>query len=82
MQLNWNPINMRARYLNWVENLQWNWCISRQRFYGVPFPVWFCKNCSKPMIADIADLPVDPLVDKPKHACSCGMHAHTLRLNQ
>ena len=72
LELNWNPSNMRARYLNWVENLQWNWCISRQRFYGVPFPVWFCKNCGKPNLAEIEDLPVDPLIDKPKRPCSCG----------
>lgn len=71
-QLNWHPISMRARFLNWVENLQWNWCISRQRFYGVPFPVWFCKKCGKPVLADINSLPVDPLKDVPKTPCSCG----------
>ena len=70
--LNWHPETMRARYINWVENLQWNWCISRQRFYGVPFPVWYCKNCGKPMFADEQDLPVDPCVSSPKHACECG----------
>ncbi len=70
--LNWHPENMRARFINWVENLQWNWCISRQRFYGVPFPVWFCKNCGKIMIADESELPVDPLVTKPNKPCSCG----------
>ncbi len=72
MRLNWHPENMRARYLNWVENLQWNWCISRQRFYGVPFPVWFCAQCGEPVLADIADLPVDPLRDRPKSPCKCG----------
>lgn len=70
--LNWHPESMRARYINWVENLQWNWCISRQRYYGVPFPVWYCKNCGKPVFADVQDLPVDPSVDKPKCACECG----------
>ena len=70
--LKWHPETMRARYINWVENLQWNWCISRQRFYGVPFPVWYCKNCGKPMFADEQDLPVDPCVSSPKHACECG----------
>ena len=70
--LNWHPEPMRARYINWVENLQWNWCISRQRYYGVPFPVWYCKNCGKVMVADKNDLPVDPVVSLPKHACECG----------
>ena len=45
LDLNWHPKSMRARYLNWVENLSWNWCISRQRFFGVPFPVCFFYNC-------------------------------------
>ena len=71
-ELNWHPESMRARYINWVENLQWNWCISRQRYYGVPFPVWYCKNCGKVIVADEKDLPVDPVVSQPKCACSCG----------
>lgn len=70
--LNWHPESMRARYINWVENLQWNWCISRQRYYGVPFPVWYCKNCGKVMLADEQDLPIDPATSQPKHACECG----------
>ncbi len=72
LELNWYPSNMRARYLNWVENLGWNWCISRQRYFGIPFPVWYCKDCGKVMLADEKDLPVDPLKDKPKKPCSCG----------
>lgn len=72
MKLNWHPVTMRARYLNWVENLSWNWCISRQRFFGIPFPVWYCKKCGKAILADEKDLPVDPLKDKPKKACECG----------
>ncbi len=72
IKLNWHPLNMRARYLNWVENLSWNWCISRQRYYGVPFPVWYCKKCGKVCLADEKDLPVDPMKDQPKHACQCG----------
>ena len=71
-ELKWHPESMRARYINWVENLQWNWCISRQRYYGVPFPVWYCKHCGKPVFANVNDLPVDPMVDSPKCACECG----------
>lgn len=70
--LNWHPEPMRARYINWVENLQWNWCISRQRYYGVPFPVWYCKNCGKVKVANEQDLPVDPAVSKPNTPCECG----------
>ncbi|MBE5745796.1 MAG: valine--tRNA ligase [Clostridiales bacterium] len=72
LNLNWYPKNMRARYLNWVENLAWNWCISRQRYFGVPFPVWYCKECGKVILADSKDLPVDPLKDMPKTKCECG----------
>lgn len=71
--LNWHPENMRARYINWVENLQWNWCISRQRYYGVAFPVWYCAECGEVMIPDEKLLPVDPLFDKcPFTVCKCG----------
>ncbi|NIA04074.1 MAG: valine--tRNA ligase [Nitrospiraceae bacterium] len=64
-QLKWHPEFMKHRYDNWVKGLSWDWCISRQRFFGVPFPVWYCKNCGKPILAKKDQLPVDPLVDKP-----------------
>lgn len=72
-QLNWNPEHMAVRYENWVKGLQWDWSISRQRYYGIPFPVWYCKKCDEPIFADEKDLPVNPLEDKPKKKCSkCG----------
>ncbi|MCK4355224.1 valine--tRNA ligase [Candidatus Parcubacteria bacterium] len=71
-KINWHPKYMRIRFENWVKGLQWDWCISRQRFFGVPFPVWYCKKCGKHKLADIKNLPVDPLKHKPKTKCSCG----------
>lgn len=71
-KINWYPAHMKARYSNWVENLEWDWCISRQRYFGVPFPVWYCKSCGKPMIPEVEDLPVNPLTDSPKKTCECG----------
>jgi len=70
--INWYPATMKLRYLNWVEGLQWDWCISRQRHFGVPFPLWVCKKCHKILIADESQLPVDPLRDKPNKKCDCG----------
>ncbi|MCK4265049.1 valine--tRNA ligase [Candidatus Babeliales bacterium] len=59
-KINWKPDFMKARYKDWVENLGWDWCISRQRFYGVPVPVWHCEDCSKVILANKQKLPVDP----------------------
>lgn len=64
--LKWHPEHMRHRYENWVNGLQWDWCISRQRFSGVPFPVWYDKETGEPIFADESQLPVDPLKDLPK----------------
>jgi len=62
-ELVWNPSFMKARFVDWVSNLQWDWCISRQRYSGVPFPVWYDKNTGKPYVPDISALPVDPRED-------------------
>ena len=60
-KINWYPTFMKSRYDVWVENLKWDWCISRQRYFGVPFPVWYCKKCGKPMFADESILPVNQM---------------------
>ena len=59
-KIKWYPTFMKARYINWVENVKWDWCISRQRFYGIPFPVWFCTKCNEILLPDVKDLPIDP----------------------
>ena len=65
-EIKWYPAHMQNRYNEWVENIMWDWCISRQRYFGVPFPVWYCKECGEPIFARKEDLPVNPLVDSPK----------------
>jgi valyl-tRNA synthetase len=71
-QITWHPDFMRIRYRNWTENLQLDWCISRQRFFGVPFPVWFAldeqgiPDLSRPLIASADRIPVDPMNAPPK----------------
>ncbi len=72
-QINWYPPHFKVRFDHWVKNLKWDWCISRQRFYGVPFPVWFCNDCETPFFANEKDLPVDPLDTSPNEPCgNCG----------
>ncbi|MBT4804809.1 valine--tRNA ligase [Candidatus Woesearchaeota archaeon] len=69
-EFEWYPKHMKNRYDNWVKGLAWNWCISRQIPYGIPFPVWYCQDCDEVILAREEDLPVDPLEDKaPVEAC-------------
>jgi len=65
----WNPDYMRVRYENWVNGLNQDWCISRQRYFGVPFPVWYSKRAGeegKILLADLDQLPCDPTISLPK----------------
>lgn len=71
-QIKWYPAFMRYRYDNWVKGLQWDWLISNQRHFGVPFPVWYCKECEETILAEEKQLPVNPLTDKPLKKCKCG----------
>lgn len=70
-ELNWHPKFMRHRYDNWVKGLQWDWLISNQRYFGVPFPVWYCNKCKEVIVAKESQLPVDPLTDIPKKCPKC-----------
>lgn len=63
-EIDWYPGYYRHRYEDWVKNLKWDWCISRQRYYGVPFPVWYCCSCGNPVVGDEEDIPLDPRTDE------------------
>jgi valyl-tRNA synthetase len=69
--LRWIPEHMRHRYEHWVNGLTGDWLISRQRFFGVPFPVWYrLDDAGEPdyqqlLIPDLSSLPVDPSSECP-----------------
>src|SRR5688572_6351369 len=73
-ELTWFPEWMKVRLEQWISGLRFDWNISRQRFYGVPLPVWFCAECGTPTLAKRDSLPVDPLESAcPVSVCSkCG----------
>ncbi|OYN87772.1 valine--tRNA ligase [Parenemella sanctibonifatiensis] len=70
-ELAWVPDFMKHRYTNWVEGLNGDWLVSRQRFFGVPFPIWYAldadgePNYDEPILPAEDALPVDPSVDVP-----------------
>lgn len=67
-ELNWHPSTMKIKLDNWIDCLNWDWCISRQRFFGVPFPIWYSKRAGeegKVIIATKDQLPIDPLTTPP-----------------
>ena len=70
-ELQWHPAYMQTRYENWVNGLNGDWCVSRQRFFGVPFPVWYPIDADgrveydQPIAAAEEQLPIDPSTDAP-----------------
>ena len=71
-KIKWHPEFMEARFRNWTENLSIDWCVSRQRFFGVSIPVWYPLNQNgviefeKPILPTRKQLPVDPMSDVPQ----------------
>ena len=68
-ELNWHPRTMKIKLDNWINSISWDWCISRQRFFGVPFPAWYSKKKGeegKILLAKKHQLPVDPMKDLPE----------------
>jgi valyl-tRNA synthetase len=70
-KIKWHPEYMEARYKNWTENLSIDWCVSRQRFFGVSIPVWYPLDAQgriihdQPIVPTKTQLPVDPMSDVP-----------------
>lgn len=69
-KIDWYPNYMFKRYENWIDGLEWDWSISRDRHFGIPIPVWHCDNCNETIVADEKELPVDPL-QKEKKCLKC-----------
>ena len=69
--MDWHPDFMRVRYENWTNGLTGDWLVSRQRFFGVPIPVWYAldengeRDYDRVLTPDAASLPVDPTTDVP-----------------
>ncbi|HOI12894.1 MAG TPA: valine--tRNA ligase [Methanoculleus sp.] len=72
-RISWTPEHMFSRMENWANSMEWDWCISRQRIFATPIPVWFCTACGEMVLPAEEDLPIDPTTDKPQAPCPrCG----------
>ncbi len=70
-KIDWHPEYMRQRYEHWVKGLKYDWCVSRQRYFGVPIPVWHKLDANgepiydEPLLPSPDQLPIDPMTDRP-----------------
>lgn len=67
-QLQWHPPTMKNRLITWIEGISWDWCISRQRYFGIPFPIWYAKRKGeegKVIMPSIDQLPLNPIENLP-----------------
>jgi valyl-tRNA synthetase len=71
-EIQWHPPYMGKRFADWTENLAYDWSVSRQRYFGVPIPVWYPLDAEgrpdyeRPLVAERDQLPVDPTKDVPR----------------
>jgi valyl-tRNA synthetase len=60
-KISWYPKFMQKRFEDWTNNLAWDWTISRQRYYGIPIPAWYCETCDTIILPKESELPIDPI---------------------
>lgn len=68
-EINWYPQYMKKRLKEWVQGLKWDWCISRERFYGVPIPAYNCDTCEYSYVPSENEFPVDPKLNEQVRVC-------------
>jgi valyl-tRNA synthetase len=75
-RVTWIPDFSKNRMMDWAKSLDWDWVISRQRSFGTPIPVWYCRKCGGILAAGKDWLPVDPRSQPPQTGCCprCGSH--------
>jgi valyl-tRNA synthetase len=71
-EIDWVPPHMQVRLKNWADSVEWDWCISRQRIFATPIPVWYCRACGEVLVAKEEWLPLDPNQKQPLVKCKCG----------